>query len=143
MGGILAATTQADFGTEPGNPSALLVFSWVVLALLVWLCAWPFFAARLQQIVWGHTHWGVVRFAGQMRFWPLCKLVTTQMLLVLLSCGLYWPFAAVNIARYRIQALMLTADEPLGEVLAQSLATGDKRASGDAAAEFFGLDLGW
>jgi uncharacterized membrane protein YjgN (DUF898 family) len=69
--------------------------------------------------------------------------VLGQTLLTLLTAGLYWPFAAVAIARYRIQAVEVLGDRPLQELSAQAAPVLQGRAAGDAAAEFFGLDLGW
>lgn len=64
------------------------------------------FAARTQKIVWSRTQWGdQLGFAGHMQGWALWKLVHGQTLLTLLTVGLYWPFAAVAIARYRIEAI--------------------------------------
>jgi uncharacterized membrane protein YjgN (DUF898 family) len=78
-----------------------------------------------------------------MQGWALWKLVLGQTLLTLLTAGLYWPFAAVAIARYRIQAVEVLGDRPLQELSAQAAPVLQGRAAGDAAAEFFGLDLGW
>lgn len=125
------------------TPEWLFMLLGVVLALLVWLAAWPYFAARAQQIVWGHTRWGEVRFRGEMKGWTLWKLVIVQTLLVVLTAGLYWPFAAVAIARYRVQSLVVEADRPIVEIVASAQAFGAAQATGDAAADVFGLDLGW
>lgn len=115
----------------------------VLAALLMWLMAWPWFAARLQQIVWSHTHFGLLRFRGEMRGGALWGLVLRHMLGVLLTCGLWWPFAAVAIARYRVQSLVVLSDDPLPEMHAPAPATREGRAAGDGAADFFGLDIGW
>ena len=143
VAGAFAAATRDLLATPAGTVSWWVPLSGFAVGTLTWLCAWPYFAARSQQIVWGHTRWGSVRFAGQMRGWPLWKLAAGQTVLVLLTGGLYWPFAVVNIARYRVQSVVVTADAPLGERVVQGPPPGDQQASGDAAAEFFGLDLGW
>lgn len=140
VGGGSALTLR---GGVSGVPEWVFMALGALLALLVWLSAWPYFAANVQQIVWGHTRWGELRFRGEMKGWPLWKLAAGQTLLVLLTAGLYWPFAAVNLARYRVQALVVEADRPLGEIVALAPSPGEQQAAGDAAADFFGLDLGW
>jgi uncharacterized membrane protein YjgN (DUF898 family) len=105
---------------------------------------WPYFAARTQQIVWGHTRFaGRVGFAGHMRGWALWKLVIGQSLFTLLTAGLYWPFAAVAIARYRIESVEVVGDQPLPVLRVQAGSPPADRAAADAAADVFGLDLGW
>ena len=130
-------------GDAAAVPQWLPMVTGLLLALLVWLCAWPYFAARAQQLVWSHTRWGEVRFRGEMKGWPLWKLTVGQTLLVLVTAGLYWPFAAVNLARYRVQSLVVEADRPIDEIVALAPPRGEQQAAGDAAADFFGLDLGW
>jgi uncharacterized membrane protein YjgN (DUF898 family) len=131
--------------TQGGEPPPVLIPLVVGAAasLLAWLLAWPYFAARMQQVVWSHTRCGGVRFRGEMKGGRLWRLVLGQTALVLLTAGLYWPFAAVAIARYRVQAIVVEADAPVGEIVALAHPAGSAQASGDAAADFFGLDLGW
>lgn len=142
-GGLTVPVMMMIGMTTRGSASMMMmVLSVGLMVVLMWLMVWPYFAARMQQIVWAHTQLGPVRFAGTMKGWPLWRLVFTQTMLTLLTLGLYWPFAAVAIARYRVQSLVVTSPGPLDEV--RALPAGDaRRATGDAAADFFGLDLGW
>ncbi len=125
------------------QPSAVYgMLAAAAVSLFMWLAAWPYFAARMQQIVWSHTELGHgVRFDGQMKGAKLWALVLGQTLLTLLTFGLYWPFAAVAIARYRVESIVIEADVPIGDV-AGTMSV-ERRATGDAALDFFGLDLGW
>ena len=61
--------------------------------------------------------------------------------LTLLTLGLYRPFAAVNTARLRLEAMRLRVQGELdGWVAEQSLQQPD--AAGEAAGDFFGIDMG-
>jgi len=135
----------AGTGAGTGQPTTLeLMLTGAGLALLLWVMVWPYFAARTQQIVWGHTRFaGRVGFAGHMRGWALWKLVIGQSLFTLLTAGLYWPFAAVAIARYRIESVEVVGDQPLPVLRVQAGSPPADRAAADAAADVFGLDLGW
>jgi uncharacterized membrane protein YjgN (DUF898 family) len=124
-----------------GNTQALWVF-WMVLFMTLAI-TWPYFAARIQQVVWGHTQCGPLRFAGEMKAKVLWKLVLGQGALVLLTAGLYWPFAAVAIARYRIESIVVLADSPLPDLLATAALPAVSATTGDGAADLFGLDIGW
>jgi uncharacterized membrane protein YjgN (DUF898 family) len=146
LASIAAGLIMFVIGRFAGLPSARglwPVATGILFAIVLWAVVWPYFAARMQQIVWAHTQWGDMRFAGEMRSSTLWKLTFGQMALVLLTAGLYWPFAAVAIARYRIESITMQSDRPLGEVAIQPSALGAQNASGDASADFFGLDLGW
>ena len=126
------------------NPSKL----WFVVATfggmaLAWMLAWPFFACRMQRVVWPRTHWGCVSFRGDMRAWKLLRLSVGQALLTILTAGLYWPFAAVAIAKYRVESLVLVSSTPFDGIVATSDAGAKASATGDASADLFGLDIGW
>jgi uncharacterized membrane protein YjgN (DUF898 family) len=144
VGSVVAAPLVAMLVQAAGDgPRAIYVMlATAVAGLLMWLTAWPYFAARMQQIVWSHTELGHgVRFAGHMRGSKLWALVAGQTLLTVLTLGLYWPFAAVAIARYRVESIAVESLDPIGEVAGTMNV--ERRAAGDAALDFFGLDLGW
>ena len=118
-------------------------FAQHTVLLVMWVLTWPFFAARMQLVVWSNTWLGRIRFRGDMlgaRFW---RLVAKQTLLTLLTCGLYWPYASVAIARYRVESLAVQSPQPFGEHEFHAGAVADQAALGDASADLFGLDIGW
>lgn len=147
LGGLLAFLLMSLIavlgGAQWARGGLLKILLPIGVVLVLWLTIWPYFAARTQQIVWGHTRLGDIDFIGEMRAGTLWKLALKQTLLVLLTAGLYWPFAAVALARYRVQALALRAGSPLEGVVVTAAAASDKGAAGDASADLFGLDLGW
>jgi uncharacterized membrane protein YjgN (DUF898 family) len=138
---LLAVTlgAQVHVGDRPTARAFAMVAGGLVV-MVAYLGAWPFFATRLQQIVWGNTHLGVVGFDTRIRAWPLVRLVFKCVLLTVFSLGLYWPFAVVALARYRIENMDVTAPAALngtvGGVAARTTATGE------GTADFFGLDVG-
>jgi uncharacterized membrane protein YjgN (DUF898 family) len=145
--GIVAAVRRDTAFPGAGGDTRMLLDLLLLsggFVLAIWIAVWPYFAARTQQIVWGHTRFaGRVGFAGQMRGWALWKLAVGQTVLTLLTAGLYWPFAAVAIARYRIEHLEVVGDAPLSRMRVLAAPVTDGRAAGDGAADMFGLDLGW
>lgn len=76
-----------------------------------------------------------IRFVSKLRFRSLLWLTLKNWLFIVLTLGLYWPFAAVALARIRIEAVYLKTrinpDTPGGIGAHQSDATGD------AAGDFF------
>lgn len=128
-------------GLVDPRAAAVAVGLTAVGALLGYLAAWPYFAARLQAVVWSHTRLGDVRFSTSIEAWPLLKLVARNVLLTALTAGLYWPFAAVALARYRVECMRAESREPIA-ALAAAVQAAPGFAAGDAALDAFGLDIG-
>ena len=129
--------------TLDANKTAGLVAMTGVIGvyLLSFVLVGPFFNARLQNLVWNHTASEQVRFASQLRFRSLAWLTAKNWLLTLLTLGLYRPFAAINTWKLRLEAVSIDVDGTMdGWDGSESAAYAD--ASGEAAGDFFGIDLG-
>lgn len=133
----MAVTSLAGPGLLTDASSAL----GIAIGALAYAVVWPFMATRMQRAVWGHTTLGPVRFWTYIDSGDLLRLVLSCMALTVVTCGLYWPYAAVRLARYRVQCIELRTTLPPRE-LAAGLQPAAQRASGDGAADLFGLDVG-
>ena len=110
-------------------------------ALAVFVGIKPYAISRLQNLVWTQTGNRSIRFVSKLRFRSLLWLTLKNWLFIVLTLGLYWPFAAVALARIRIEAVYLkTRMDP--NTLVASVRTAEDDATGDAAGDFFGLDIG-
>src|SRR5262249_17986079 len=126
VGGLLAAGVQWAYfrywdplGLDGGvNAPLLPMLLGGGTALIVYLGLWPDFSVRLQQGVWGDTRLGPVAVETHIRAWPLVLLVLKCVALTVLTLGLYWPHAAVALARYRIENMDVIAPAILGETVA-------------------------
>lgn len=100
-----------------------------------------FFASRMQNLVWNRTKSTRVRFDSRLALLPLLGLTLKNWLLTVLTLGLYWPFAAVATTRMKLQAVTVyTRTDPDDIVQRARLASSD--ATGEAAADLFGIDVG-
>jgi uncharacterized membrane protein YjgN (DUF898 family) len=125
-----------------GQMAKLAILGGVLVSYtLMFIIALPYGRSRLQNLVWGQTRSEALQFHSALRLWPLAGLTLKNLLLTLLTLGLYWPFAAVASARMRLQAVSVDVQGDLSQWLAdsQGLPGG---ATGDAAGDFFGFDLG-
>jgi uncharacterized membrane protein YjgN (DUF898 family) len=135
-----------DFRGEAGgrvNPAMVfaMVLGFVAAYFAALLVIQPYATSRLQNLVWNHTANPEVRFESCLRFWKLLRLTLKNMVLALLTLGLYLPFAKVATARLRLEAVTVhTATDPDAWVSALQARADD--AAGDAAADFFGVDIG-
>lgn len=133
--GILASILRAIY------PSPNAVVLGIGFAGIFYLMLWPYFTARMQQIVWSRTSCGGTRLFSDISAARFFCLAARHIPLVLLTAGLYWPFAAVAFARYRVESVGLESVSGLPQIVArvnQQVST-----VGDAAFDILGLDLGW
>lgn len=109
--------------------------------LLGFMLVVPYFHARLQNLVWNHTASEQLRFSSALRFRDLAWMTTKNWVFTLLTLGLYRPFAVINTCRLRVQALRIEVCGSLdGWDGRDSAAYAD--AAGEAAGDFFGIDVG-
>lgn len=126
------------------NPAVLivLVMASVVAVAATLVIAKPYFTSRLQNLVWTRTGNASLRFVSDLRFKGLLWLTIKNWLLVVLTVGFYWPFAAVAVARMRLEAVSVkTRNEP--DSLISQMRSNEGEAAGDAAGDLFGLDIGF
>jgi uncharacterized membrane protein YjgN (DUF898 family) len=148
--GAIAATTglsHAGFGGLLQNKGlffllvalAVPLFALGMIAIYgVWV---PYFTSRMQNLVWSKTGNREFRFQSNLTFRSALKLTFKNWFLIGLTLGLYWPFAAVAMARLKLQALVvLTRVDP--QTLINRSKTHEGEAAGDAAGDLFGVDIG-
>jgi uncharacterized membrane protein YjgN (DUF898 family) len=142
IGLVIAAAASGWVPTLDKRLQPLLIGMTPFLVMLVIFAVLkPYFTTRLQNLTWNHTGNSALQFHSNLRFRSMLALTLKNWLLIVLTLGLYWPFAAVAMARMRLQTVSLsTQDAP--ETLANSLRATHNEAAGDAAADLFGLDVG-
>lgn len=101
----------------------------------------PYFTARVQNLVWGRTEAQALRFESRLGFAPLALLTLKNWLLTAVTLGLYRPFAAIQTAKLRLESLAIHASEDPA-AWSQAALRVDQDAAGDAAGDFFGIDVG-
>ncbi len=148
VAGIAAVTMGMSWGSLGGEASShgLLIGGFVaVLGILAYILAplvvGSYLNSRMQNLLWSNTRSPQVRFESNLRLVPLFKLTLVNWLLILLTLGLYWPFAKIRAARIRLEALSLEVDGPMDAWMADAQRR-SKGTVGDAAGDFFGIDMG-
>ena len=113
-----------------------LVFYFLALIVPV-----PYAISRSQNLIWGHTRSDEAWFLSNLSFESMLKLTIRNWLLMVVTLGLYYPFAAVASYRLRVESITPQLAGDLDQVVAQSAARVSD-ASGDAAGDLFGIDIG-
>jgi uncharacterized membrane protein YjgN (DUF898 family) len=107
--------------------------------LMLFLLLAPWFSARVQNLVWNHTTLGPHRFVSDVQARRLLWIYLGNFLGILLTLGLYKPFADIRLARYRLAHIGLVPAGDLDEFMAdRQQATS---ATGEEAADLFDFDI--
>jgi len=141
VAGALAAGVVALFQPSKQLMPVAIGFGVLLGYLLYFMMIGPYFAARMQNLVWNGTRSERLQFNSRLKFRSLLGLTVVNWLLTAVTLSLYRPFAAVNTARLRLESVKLELQGDIEAWQAQTDAAASD-ASGEAAGDFFGLDMG-
>lgn len=129
-------------GKEPAQQAALasaIMFAMLGFYLVAFLFLGPWFSARIQNLVWNGTALGPHGFFSNVRARDLFLIYLTNFIGIVLTLGLFKPFADIRLARYRLEHMALNAQGSLDEFMA-----GRQRevsAAGEEAVGVFDFDI--
>ncbi len=112
-----------------------------LMIIAVYITPWSYFTARMQNLVWSRTGNYHMRFKSDLLARPYTLLQIKNYLCIVFTLGLYWPFAVVASKRMRLEAVAVRTRIGLDDVV-NTARQQHNDASGDIAADFFGLDIG-
>lgn len=141
-GGMAALGPLFGSDGEPRDKARLfgLIMAGILLFyLLLFLLIGPWFSARLQNLVWNGTALEGHRFHSSVRARDLFVIYLTNFIGIVLTLGLFKPFADIRLARYRLEHTVLQAQGSLDEFLAareQAVS-----AVGEETADVFDVDI--
>lgn len=144
VGGGLAAVTGIFGGEGGGKVSAALVAITGLAVAGIYVTSFfivgPYGVSRLQNLVWGHTRSADIRFDSHLRLLPLAGRTALNLFLTAITLGLYRPFAVVAMTKLKLEAVSIEVTGSVDDWVAESHQMND--AAGDAAGDFFGIDMG-
>lgn len=112
----------------------------MVGAYVMYLFVRPYLESRIQNLVWNHTELADHRFQSTAGARELLWIHASNLALIIVTLGLYKPFAAVRLVQYRVAHLALLPSGDFDEFLSDQSAD-DAGAAGQEAAEFFDIDI--
>jgi uncharacterized membrane protein YjgN (DUF898 family) len=126
---VLAAPAkgQAPAAATAVTAMAIPLFFLLTAALFVR----PFLQVRLTNLVWNATALGDRRFSSSQAFRSFWRIHAGNFVLILLTLGLYWPWAKVREAVYRAEHFAIEAadlDAFVGDARRESSAVGEEIA---------------
>lgn len=142
---LLGASGLAEiFVTQPAGdapPASFLLISLAVFAAiyLAFAAVFPLAVALLHNLVWNGTRLEAHRFRAKLPVIRYTVVWIGLVILTILTLGLYRPFAAVKLARMRVESVAWTGGpEDLVTLLAQE----NQQATGSEVADIMGFDFG-
>jgi len=140
---IVGAVAGLGIALAGRSAAGVLAFTGAVALgyLLIPVLVVPYFTATLQNLVWANTRSRNARFRSELGFGALARVTLVNWLLIAVTLGLYWPFAQVRLTRVRLEAMALQVKGSVNDWLANAQQR-DVGPLGDAAGDFFGIDMG-
>jgi len=140
--GVMGFASLASSNFSKGPMVGILMgIAGVFVAVLSFSAIKPYAVARFQNLVWNGTRSQHLQFQSALRVRSMVWLTLKNWLLILLTLGLYWPFAAVAMTRLRLTAVEVTSSIDPAELLA-SAHRGEGQTLGEASGDFLGFEIG-
>ncbi len=132
--GILSSSSGASiFG------AGLLAMIFGIYA--VYLLLFSAFVVLIQNRVWNHTTVGEVSFRSSARVLPMARIYFVNIVLLILTLGLFTPFAVIRSLKYRLESVAAVTVSGMDQFHSGATA-GDVEATGEGAADLFDFDIG-
>jgi uncharacterized membrane protein YjgN (DUF898 family) len=97
---------------------------------------------RMNNRAWSATSFPGVRITCAMGVRSYLRLQVVNVVLTVLTLGLFRPFAAVRTWRYRLAHLAIDLPDDFEQAVL-AVRRPDTAAAGDGVADFLGVDLSW
>ncbi|MBS7808753.1 YjgN family protein [Variovorax sp. PCZ-1] len=129
---------------KPGGVIAafsLLVPLFFLFAITINILPRAYLTAKMQNLLWSRTGNRHFRFKSELATGKFIVLQFKNYFLILITLGLYWPFAVVATQRMKLEAISLKTRVALDK-LTDAARARENDAAGDMAADIFGFDVG-
>jgi len=145
IGGLLVYGAYLLLGGSmsnlPKEQMVMYVIALYALLIVASLLVVPYFMSQIHNLVWNHTALGENRFSSSLSTGELAWVIFSNFILIVLTLGLFKPFADIRLARYKIERMALMSAGNMAEFVAsQQQQIG---ATGTETAEVFDIDIGF
>jgi uncharacterized membrane protein YjgN (DUF898 family) len=136
--GVAVLLAVAVFhSARPIHP--VLLLGAIVMAMAVFIYVVTMFVTYMQNMTWNHTTVGGHELFSNVSTRRMLWITITNMVAIVLTLGLYKPFAVIRLLRYRLESMGLIARGDLSEFTAAQQQ--QVSAAGEETAEMFDVDI--
>lgn len=138
IGGVVMAGLGGVIGSDFGVVVVLAVIGMYLMVLLIL----PLIQACLHKVVWDNLTIGESEFVlNEFSIFRFAFIQFTNFLLIGLTLGLFTPWAAVRLHRYKTETLSLVSYENFDEIITPQMV--EESALGEEIADVFDIDVSW
>ncbi|MBL1320652.1 MAG: DUF898 domain-containing protein [Methylophaga sp.] len=131
---------QMEEGAEPDGMFLALIFGVYAVLILVSIYVAAYFKARHRTYVFGETSLdNSINFESTLRANKLFGIIMTNLLLMIVTLGLAYPWAVVRLYRYSIESINVGAPDGLDGYMSKA---GNEGALGEELGDAFDIDVG-
>ncbi|NVI84197.1 DUF898 domain-containing protein [Janthinobacterium sp. BJB401] len=146
LGGLLVlifvvfGSVFTSFAANMNDKAKVGSLLFAIGALYLWaFTVLPLFMTMIQNLIWNHTRLQQHQFQSQLTWGRTTFIMLTNLLGVVVTLGLFAPFAHVRWLKYRLEATSMLVHGSLDEFVA---ATGQQvSATGEGMADLLDFDL--
>jgi len=140
VGGAIMQVVAGGAGAPQGPLASILG----IVILLVFFAVYqaivgPYIQSRLQNVVWNNTKLGPHGFVSDVSARKLFAIMFTNFILIILTLGLFKPFAVIRLLRYRLETMGFVSEGSPEAFLAGQAQ--QQSATGEETAEMFDVDI--
>lgn len=133
---------DAPTSSSPSNTNTLIKVVLVLLTIagIGLMIAKSFIQAKLANISFGNTWIGLPRLQSKLPVLPLAWLHLTNIVLIIITMGLFSPWAKIRLMRFQFENMSLVTPSSLDEFVATEAA--HINATGEEMGDFLDVDFG-
>jgi uncharacterized membrane protein YjgN (DUF898 family) len=145
FGSMSAAQSLATNGVDPTDLLRILLSGKFLLSLLVYaaglMLITAYFRSRMLNASIGGVQVGPHRVYSRLALWPMFFILATNLLAMIVTLGLFYPWAKVRSMRYQFANTGVIASGDLNQFVAE--ANQGVSAIGEEVSDIFDIDFGF
>jgi uncharacterized membrane protein YjgN (DUF898 family) len=139
FGGTFIAMGAAG-GLKHAGPKVLMHFVLLIFSFYAWLFLMvPLFMTLTQNLIWNNTRLGDHQFRSEMKWGRTTFIALTNVMGIIVTFGLYIPFAQIRALRNRLESVSLVTNDSLDHFLAD--AQSGTSAFGEGMSDLLDFDI--
>jgi uncharacterized membrane protein YjgN (DUF898 family) len=145
LGSLSAAQSLTASGADPTDVLRILLSGKFLLSMLVYvlglMLVTAYFRSRMLNASIGGAEVGPHRVYSRLATWPMFAILATNLLAMLVTLGLFYPWAKVRSMRYQFANTGIIASGDLNQFIAE--ANQGVSAIGEEVSDIFDIDFGF